>query len=260
MKIGPLDIAVINDGTAKLPGTYFGDVDWGAHRDLIGPDGTIDVPLGCFLIRGNDRTVLVDAGVGPVDLPGLIKGGDLPAGLEAAGVRREDIDTVVLTHLHIDHIGWTLQDGQPYFPNATIRFGEQDLDQFVRAEQPDQFSAPVITALQEAGRVETIDSDGEIAPGISTIHAPGHTLGHRCVVVSSGDERLFLLGDAVTCPVQLEEPEWSAMSDVDPKLAKRTREALWRELEGSDDHALASHFPGLEFGRVLRGEGRRYFA
>lgn len=259
MRVGDLEVTPISDGTGKLPPTYFLDADWGPHQDLIGPDGMIDIPFGCFLVRGAGPTVLIDAGVGPVDIPGMAKGGDLPPGLAAAGVRPEDVDIVMLTHLHYDHIGWTVQDGTRFFPNAVIRFGEQDLDQFVRAEQPDALSAPVVEVLEAAGCVETIASDGEIAPGISTLHAPGHTLGHRCVVLSSGDERAFLLGDAVTCPVQLEEPDWAAMSDVDPALARRTREALWKELEGSGDAALASHFPGLEFGRVLRGEGKRFF-
>lgn len=71
---------------------------------------------------------------------------------------------------------------------------------------------------------------------------------------------MFLLGDAVTCPVQLEETEWEAMSDVDKGLAKRTREALWRELEGTETIAVAAHFPGLQFGRVLKGEGKRYWS
>ena len=80
------------------------------------------------------------------------------------------------------------------------------------------------------------------------------------VVVSSGDQRAFLLGDAMACPAQLEDAEWAAMSDIDPKLSSRSREALYKELEGSDTVAVASHFPDLQFGRVLRGEGKRYFA
>jgi glyoxylase-like metal-dependent hydrolase (beta-lactamase superfamily II) len=167
---------------------------------------------------------------------------------------------VLLTHLHLDHIGWVVRDGEPYFPNATVRFGEKDLDQFVRTENPDFVAAPMIAALEARGLVDPITSDGEIAPGISTLHAPGHTLGHRCVVISSGDQRAFLLGDVIGCPVQIEEQEWGAMSDVDPKLAKRTRETLWKELEGTEDLVTAAHFSELQFGRILRGEGKRYFA
>jgi glyoxylase-like metal-dependent hydrolase (beta-lactamase superfamily II) len=219
----------------------------------------LEVPIGCFLVRSGDRTVLIDAGLGPIKSDEF-GGGDLPKRLDAAGVKPEDIDLILLTHLHLDHIGWTVQNGTVYFPNATVRFGEQDLGQFVHTEKPHAFTAPVIQVLLDAGKVDPITEDGEIAPGISTLHAPGHTLGHRCVVLSSGDDRALLLGDAMTCPVQLEETDWGAMSDIDPELAKRTREVLSKELEGSGDLTLGSHFPGLEFGRIMRGEGKRYFA
>ena len=78
-------------------------------------------------------------------------------------------------------------------------------------------------------------------------------------VISSGEARAFLLGDAIGCPVQVTENEWSGISDVDPKLARRSQEALMREVEGKTDLVAASHFPGLTFGRVLLGEGRRYW-
>lgn len=259
MRIGEIDVTPISDGFFKMPPSYFGAQDWGRHASMAGPDGMLEVPIGCFLIRTGEVTVLVDAGLGPMSSP-QFAGGELPDGLTAAGVKPEDVDIVLLTHLHLDHIGWTVQDGSIYFPNATIRFGEQDLGQFVHTETPDPFSAPTITAFLEQGQVDPITHDGEIAPGVSTIHTPGHTLGHRCVVLSSGHDRALLLGDAVTCPVQLEETDWSAMSDVDPEMAKRSRESLWKELEGSGDIAIGAHFPQLQWGRVLVGEGRRYFS
>ena len=260
MRVGTLDVTPVSDGFFKMPPQYFGAEDWGVHKDLADENGMLEVPIGCFVVRSGGLTVLIDAGLGPIDLPGQAHGGDLPGQLEAAGVKPEDVDLIVLTHLHMDHIGWTVQNGAIQFPNATIRFGEQDLGQFVHTENPDAFSAPIINAFMEHGKVETITEDGEIAPGISTIHAPGHTLGHRCIVLSSGDERALLLGDAITCPLQLQETDWGAMSDVDPEMSKRTREALWKELESSGDVAIGAHFPGLQWGRVLAGEGRRYFA
>ncbi len=80
------------------------------------------------------------------------------------------------------------------------------------------------------------------------------------MVISSGTERAIILGDVVHCPVELLDDEWATIGDVDPMLARRTRIALAKELEGSDVPVAAAHFPGLEFGRVLRGEGRRWFA
>jgi glyoxylase-like metal-dependent hydrolase (beta-lactamase superfamily II) len=141
-----------------------------------------------------------------------------------------------------------------------VRFGAGDWDQFVVDGADDPGTKARVQLLADLGRVEIIDGDDVLlAPGLTSRHAPGHTHGHNVLVLSSGDERAVLLGDAVTCPVQLEEPDWMAMSDVDQKMAARTREALYAELEGTDTLMVGAHFPGLEFGRVLPGEGKRYF-
>jgi hypothetical protein len=82
--------------------------------------------------------------------------------------------------------------------------------------------------------------------------------GHLAVVITSGRQRRLLLGDAITCPVQLNEPEWHSLGDVDVALANRTREQLWREMEDPQVIGVGSHFPGLRFGRVLPGVDRRW--
>src|SRR5205814_8580706 len=96
-----------------------------------------------------------------------------------------------------------------------------------------------------------------LLPGVDTMAAPGHTPGSTIVVVSSGADRALLLGDVVHCPIELIDDEWGSMGDVDPELAKRTRIALARELEGTDVPVAAAHFPGLQFGRLLAAEGKR---
>jgi glyoxylase-like metal-dependent hydrolase (beta-lactamase superfamily II) len=108
-----------------------------------------------------------------------------------------------------------------------------------------------------ADRLEAWDSDTQIMAGIDVRSAPGHTPGSTVVVISSGRERAMLLGDAVHCPAELLSDDWEAIFDVDRALALRTREALARELEGSDIPVAAAHFPGLQFGRLLAAEGRR---
>jgi glyoxylase-like metal-dependent hydrolase (beta-lactamase superfamily II) len=108
-------------------------------------------------------------------------------------------------------------------------------------------------------RLRPIDQDTTVAPGVTAVQTPGHTPGHLCVVVSSAGQRALLLGDAVTCPVQLDEPTWHSIGDVDPELANRTRERLWRELEGEDVTGTGAHFPELRFGRVLKGNGKRWW-
>ena len=262
VKIGKIDVTPLSDGHFNMPPMYFGETaDWEPHKALLNADGNLEVPIGCFLIRTGDQTVLIDTGLGELDLGPIGRGGDLLSQLSAAGVAPSDIDLVVWTHLHADHAGTLTKDDAPTFPNAGLRFGEGDWEQFV----VDGSEAPNVKAsvqlLADLGRVEVIDTDGTaIAPGITARMAPGHTMGHLVLVLASGDERAVLLGDAVTCPVQLEEPDWSAMSDVDKELAARTRESLYAELEGTDTRMVGAHFPGLQFGRVMRGEGKRYFS
>ncbi|MFL6205171.1 MAG: hypothetical protein ACJ739_07440, partial [Acidimicrobiales bacterium] len=114
--------------------------------------------------------------------------------------------------------------------------------------------------LADAGRLDPIEGDMvSLATGVTARYAPGHTNGHYGLVLSSGEERVYLLGDAVECPLQLEEPDFYILSDVDPDLARRTRETLWRELEDTPALVGAAHFPGLEFGRVMAGKGKRWF-
>ncbi len=260
VKVGDIEVIPLSDGTCRMPPGYFPNADWSAHQALLGPDGTMRLPIGCFLVRTGDRTVLVDAGLGPLDLDWLV-GGDLPAELAAHGVSPADFDTVVCTHLHMDHAGWLVEGGAAYFPNATVRFGAGDWNRWVEGAREGDRIREAMLLLEREHRLEPIDGDGaSIAPGITARAAPGHTLGHHVLVVSSGDERLLLLGDAVTCPVQLEEEDWQAMSDMDPALSRRTRDALWAELEGTTTPFTAAHFPDLQFGRVLRGNGKRYLA
>ena len=260
MRIGELELLPVNDGLCKLPQQFYVGLDFATHAELLADDGRVHIPIGCFVVRTGDTTVLVDAGLGDLDV-GWARGGDLPAALATVGVRPEDIDVVVCSHLHLDHIGWLAVDGVPFFPNATVRFGRADWQRFVVDVEATDRSRLIMEALAAADRLEPMDGDlVSIAPGITARHTPGHTLGHYGFVLSSGEERAVLLGDAVECPLQLEEPDFSVISDVDPALAARTREALWRELEGSDTLVTAAHFPGLELGRVMRGAGRRYFS
>jgi glyoxylase-like metal-dependent hydrolase (beta-lactamase superfamily II) len=260
MRVGDLEVIPLSDGTAKMPPRYFTGADFSAHEALLEADGTMHLPIGCFLVRTGDQTVLVDAGLGPLDLDWLV-GGHLPAALAAHGVSPADIDTVVCSHLHLDHAGWLVDGDTPFFPNATVRFGAGDWQKWVLEAKPEDRIRQAMLLLDDQQRLEPIDGDDvTIAPGITARAAPGHTLGHHVLILSSGDDRLLLLGDAVTCPIQLEEEDWEAMSDMDARLARRTRDALWAELEGTSSRFTAAHFPDLQFGRVLRGKGKRYFS
>jgi glyoxylase-like metal-dependent hydrolase (beta-lactamase superfamily II) len=259
-EVGRLRVVPVSDGLAKLPPSYFGNVDWERHQALLGPDGTLDLLIGAFLVHTGEQTVLVDAGVGPLRDDTWL-GGELPAALAEAGTGPEDVDLVVCTHLHMDHVGWLVQDGVPFFPRATVRFGAADWDHFVTRRGGAERTWRTMETLDRAGRLDPVSADGEpLAGGVSARLTPGHTPGHMALVLASGNERAYLLGDAVHLPTQIEEPDWVNMYDVDPAMAAAAREALWKELEEGDYPFTAAHFPGLEFGRLLRGQGRRWFA
>lgn len=275
MRIGEIEIHPLIDGTARFPPTAAfvstTDDDWAPHRGLLGEDGLLELAMGGFLFRTGDRTVVVDAGVGP-DPIAFFRGGQLLESLSAQGLKPEDVTDVVFTHLHFDHIGWATRDGKPVFPRATYRCDARDWEYFVdpppellggETSEDNPIAALVAPgsarpALEPvADRLEGWDRSGPILPGVDVQLAAGHTPGSTIVVVSSGTSRGLLLGDVAHCPVELLEDEWLGIGDVDPKLARSTRQALAREIEGTDVPVAASHFPGLRFGRVLAADGRR---
>jgi glyoxylase-like metal-dependent hydrolase (beta-lactamase superfamily II) len=271
VKVGDIDILPVTDGVGRvvpsdayagrafpgadlLPtptGRGIEAADWEPHRALLDDQGMLTLAIGAFLIRVGDRLVLVDAGLGPLDI-GIMRGGALLSELAALGVGPDDITDVVLTHLHIDHVGWTTQKGAVIFEKATYRCDRRDWEHFVG---PDPGATRKLSPLQS--RLETWDSSGPLLPGVDTMAAPGHTPGSTILVISSGADRAMLLGDVVHCAVELLDEEWAGMSDVDPDLALRTRQAVIRELEGSDIPVAAAHFPGMQFGRLLAGRGKR---
>jgi glyoxylase-like metal-dependent hydrolase (beta-lactamase superfamily II) len=270
VRVGDIEITPLRDGWLFPPPGYLGEH---AHpeRDPGSRDesGVARFPVGCFLLRTSEQTLLVDAGIGQIpeatarDLAAegyLFRGGELPSALREAQVAPEQIDAVLCTHLHLDHCGGLISaEGQAAFENAGLWVGRADWDRYVLGREG-SMTESLRAVLQERfrrGHVELLTGDRVIAPGVTALATPGHTPGHYSVVVSAGNERAFILGDAVTCPAQLEEAEWHALSDVDAATAARTREALFRELEKGGGAATGCHFPGLEFGRVIRGSTGR---
>jgi glyoxylase-like metal-dependent hydrolase (beta-lactamase superfamily II) len=262
MRVGDIDIQPVQDGWARMHATellrFTGGRDdpWLPHGDFINADGTIELSLGGFLVRTGDRIVLVDAGAGRISTD-VYCGGQLLESLAALGTAPDDVTDVIFTHLHFDHVGWATQKGSVVFPRATFRCHAQDWDHFVAGPTAEAASVRKLSPL--ADRLESFGDDTTVAPGITVRHAPGHTPGSAVIVVADGVERALLLGDVVHCPVELMEDEWEAVVDVDPALARQTREALARELEGGDVPVAAAHFPGLRFGRLLSAAGRRHW-
>ncbi len=260
MHVGQVRVIAISDGTFAARPSYFGDdLSSNVRPDFFDRDGAAFLPIGCFVVGACDRAVLVDAGLGPhaqqLRDGMLLVGGQLMTGLRAAGVERSEITDVVCTHLHSDHIGWLFDlDSAAVFPNATIWLGASDWSYFVDANSNE--IAPHIlrglVKLADRDGVRLISADSPVAPGLIARLAPGHTPGSLYVDVVSDGDRLLLLGDAITCPIQLEEPEWHSFGDVDPARAAATRHHLWHELTRERTRGVGAHFPELRPGSVAR--------
>lgn len=269
IQVGDISITYLPDGEGHFVPTGMFPASrpeaWAAHERWLDGDGRCVVTIGGFLVRTGDRTVVVDLGAGDLqlDIPGFATAtcGSLLDSLRAAGVEPAEVDTVVLTHLHSDHTGWTSgPDGTLAFPNAEHLIGNYSEVEFWRANPEVPFAPAADAVLDPLDTRLTVAPDGHpVAPGVTLRATPGHTPGHQTVVVSSGAERAVIMGDVMHCPVQILEPEWSVFADVDADLARRTRERLLDELEGTDTAVACGHFPEAAFGRVVRGEGRRYW-
>ena len=264
MRVGAVEILPVRDGTGRevasevlsRPGVEPSEA-WSCHTDQLDGDGALHLPLGGFLVRTGDRTVLVDVGVGGID-NGRYAGGGFLDSLRGHGVAPSDVTDVVFTHLHFDHVGWATRKGEVVFGNATYRVHADDWAHFVEAADADPGAVRKLTPLES--RLETFTDDVALAPGLSTRHTPGHTPGSTVYVVSDGDERALLLGDVVHSVVELAERDWEAVFDVDPVAASAVRNALADEVADTSDLVVGAHFPGLRFGRVVTTGGHRRFA
>lgn len=240
----------MREGFMSVPGFQH------AYEDA---DGVAAFPIASFLVPG-EQTVLIDAGVGKVDRRTL-SGGFLLEELARLGVKPADVDLLAVSHLHLDHDGWiATNDGEVVFPNATLRIGAGDYALFVEGDSEEGVLAmaphlkAVLSELYEAGRIEFVEEDSvEIAPGVIAVPTPGHTPGHLAFAIRDRDERLMILGDAMYCPEQLTDADLTAMHDVDPVLARRSRELIQREAERHGTTAVGCHFPGLKGARVVDG-------
>jgi glyoxylase-like metal-dependent hydrolase (beta-lactamase superfamily II) len=254
LRVGGVDVVGLSDGEFRMTADFISDP--AAHAALAGPDGRVSLPVGAFLIPG-DEPVLIDAGVGPLHLDNLT-GGNLLTALRGHGYAPEDIAVVALTHLHLDHSGWLGDaEGRPVFSRARHLIRTAEWDHFM-GDGPGKVSfAHVEAALRTSfddGRVELISGECAVSGHVTALPAPGHTPGHTVFAVHDGPDRALILGDAVHCPLQLTHPDWSALADVDPALARLTRKELGREMERAGVHGVGCHFPGLTASRIIGGE------
>ena len=222
-------------------------------------------PYTCLLIETGRHVVLVDTGAGNASR----STGAIRARLDVAGLRPKDVDTVVLTHAHPDHIGGAVDArGRPAFPHARYVLAESEWE-FWMASRADlggmRLPADLKVGIGSTARtylhalrfqVEPIDREAEIAPGVRVILAPGHTPGHLALLVSSEGQHLLDIADAAVHPLHLEQPEWENGFDLASAAAGRTRRDLLERAVAEGMRVMAFHFPFPSVGRVAaRPEG-----
>lgn len=195
--------------------------------------------------------------------------------LQSQGVAPEEIDTVVLTHLHADHVGWNIQEENGRrrltFPRARYIVHQADWDAFHQEHLEGYhdrgpgyparqvYVEKLITPLQTLGALDLTAGDCPLTDDLTLLHTPGHSPGPMSILISSGGERAIILGDVLLHPAQVTEPDWTPIYDMDGKMARWTRKQLLDRIEAEGMTVAACHFPGPGFGRVVRLEGRRYW-
>ncbi|MEJ3653107.1 MBL fold metallo-hydrolase [Actinomycetes bacterium KLBMP 9759] len=207
------------------------------------PDGSWRLHFHAFLVQLHaGGTVLVDAGIGDADAPANAWAptpGRLPQHLAALGTSCEDIDLVVLTHLHSDHVGWSVSGGRPLFPNARYVAPRADHDAVERLSP--RVRAEILRPLGETGQLDLVEGTVRLLPDVTTFPTPGHTPGHTCVVVERGDDTVVLSGDAVLNALQLAAPHLAYRYDDDPGAARASRLALLDHVRSRNAWLATSH-------------------
>ncbi|OAP36577.1 MBL fold metallo-hydrolase [Sinorhizobium glycinis] len=277
VKVGEIDVLVVSDGVLPLPTAMLGhNVEPSARaawlKDMFLPQDAFDWALNVVVARSGGQTILIDAGLGLDPELNLPRAGQLVKRLEAAGIDLASVTDVVLTHMHMDHIGGLLVDGvkerlrpdlRIHVAAAEVKFWESP--DFSHVSMPPGFPDALRAAAKRftkeyQSQLRLFDEEYEVAPGVIVCRTGGHTPGHSVVRMASGGDRLMFAGDAVFA-VGFEHPDWHNGFEHDPEEAARVRVRLLRELAETGGQLVATHLPFPSVGRVaVDGDDFRWVA
>lgn len=239
--------------------------EWMIPRHFDPFSGNVVINIQAFLIRTPHHTILVDTCVGnhkPRNRQ-MFDDAVFPwmDNFLAAGVTPEDIDFVLCTHMHVDHVGWNtkLEDGRwvPTFPNAKYIFSRKELDFWMEQSAQDNMTrtgdyvADSVIPILDAKRELVVDMDHQIDDGLVLLPLPGHTPGMVGLHVDSGGQQGILCGDMMHHMIQCHIPEWSTIACADQQAARETRVAFLDRYADTDVVILPSHFPNPTAGHVV---------
>ena len=273
IRIGDVEIITLLDLSAppREPTAFYPEVpanEWDKYKEFLDENGKFRTNFCGFVVKTPTQNVLVDTGYGPG--PHANFGGQKGAYLDnlaLAGLKPDDINVVLSTHLHGDHIGWNLNEEgaapRPRFPNARYVIPQKDWDYFNSSDAAPERIAAVqkyVTPLHDMGKLEIVDGQVDVTPEITTLPSPGHTPGHQCAVITSQGEKGIIVGDLFHNPVQVQQPEWNVGADVDKDKARSTRVAMMDRFAQEGFKVAAPHIVfNQSIGTVIQGAGRRYW-
>jgi glyoxylase-like metal-dependent hydrolase (beta-lactamase superfamily II) len=263
LRVGEIDVLVISDGVLSLPGEMLGHnadptVRAAWLKDMFLPPDVLEWALNVVVVRSGGRTILVDAGLGADPDLNLPRAGRLAQRLEAAGIDLAAVTDVVLTHMHMDHIGMLLVDGvkDRLRPDLRVHVAADEVKfwaapDFSRVSMPPGFPDALRRAAKRflteyPSQLRPFEAEYEVAPGVVVRRTGGHTPGHSVVRLASSGDRLTFAGDAVFA-VGFEHPDWYNGFEHDPEEAARVRVGLLRELAATREPLVATHlsFPSV---------------
>ncbi len=280
--VGNVDITAVLDmvPSPRKPEMMFPDVPpgaWPPYEDIL-EDGQLQLYYGVWVVRSQGQTILVDTGMGPGPHPERgNRTGNLyeelrpiltPVGRDnnTSVSPSDEVDIVVHTHLHGDHVGWNIRYSggmaAPYFRRARYLVPKLDWEHFTKPNvlEAHPYVRTQVMPLQRLRKMELIEGEHRITDEISTLPTPGHTPGHQAVLISSQDRKGMIVGDVLHSKAQVHEPSWTAGVDVDKDASRRSREALLDRAEKEEYVIAAGHFhPKDNLGTLVLVEGRRYW-
>jgi len=237
-------------------------IDWLVPH-FADQDGRLTLSIHALVVVTPEKRIVVDTCLGNDKQGRRIphwneRQGRFLEDMREAGFPPATIDTVLCTHLHVDHVGWNtrLVDGQwvPTFPNAQYLFGRVEYEHWSRQTAREDMITVLGDSVQpifDNGLAELVEWDHRITPEVRLIPSTGHTPGHTSVVIESRGERAMITGDFAHHPCQFARPDWSTLADVDPAAGIETRKRLLGELAGEPVLVIGTHFSGPTAGHVI---------